>query len=360
MADMFGAPIGIGAAEQDMRQAALGGLQAQKLLGEIAEQPDHARLTRAHAELYEGQAAKARAEASDAEKLAQLSAEAAVQGRIATVDDLDPKTPRSGADYLERLAGLAADKGVSPKTTADLYTKAAGIRQKEAATLSAQATQQVRQLDAGLKRAERVGALATMALAGPEQYAQARMIAAQEGLPIDKLPQSLDAARPLLQGLISSSMSAKDTMEVKRKEIHDKAQKARWDSANARDSATVKKIEAQRDLIQERLQNMRKNGGNASQEAKNAADELAETRRALRAARERKEFPALPIDPESAAFKAGARFKDRHGRKLEYVGRDANGMPTFELVMEGPRARAAAPDDTDLEDTELEGEDNAN
>jgi hypothetical protein len=299
MADMFGAPIGIGAAEQDMRQAALGGLQAQKLLGEIAEQPDHARLTRAQAELYEGQAAKARAEASDAQKLAELSAAAAAQGRIATVDDLDPKTPHSGADYLERLAGLAADKGVSPKTTADLYTKAAGIRQKEAATLSAQATQQVRQLDAGLKRAERVGALATMALAGPEQYAQARMIAAQEGLPIDKLPQSLDAARPLLQGLISSSMSAKDTMEAKRKELHDTAQKARWDSANARDSATVKLAEKRGELIEERTKLIKKNGGSGSPEAQAASREMAATRRAIREAKVRKEFPPAPLDPSA-------------------------------------------------------------
>lgn len=299
MADMFGAPIGIGAAEQDMRQAALGGLQAQKLLGEIAEQPDRARLTRAHADLYSAQADKAREEASDARKLVELSAAAAAQGRIATVDDLDPKAPQSGADYLERLAGLAADKGVSPKTTADLYTKAAGIRQKEAATLSTQATEQVRKLDAGLKRAERLGALATMALQGPEQYAQARMIAAQEGLPVDRLPQSLDAARPMLQGLITSSMSAKDTIEAQRKEIHDKAQKARWDSSNARDSAAVKLAEKRGMLIEERTKQIQKNGGSGSPEAKKAAEEMAATRRAIREAKVRKEFPPAPLDPSA-------------------------------------------------------------
>lgn len=297
--ELTGFSQGVQASDANIRANVQSGLQAQKLLGEIAEQPDQARLTRAHAELYEGQAAKARAEASDAQKLAELSAAAAAQGRIATVDDLDPKTPHSGADYLERLAGLAADKGVSPKTTADLYTKAAGIRQKEAATLSAQATQQVRQLDAGLKRAERVGALATMALAGPEQYAQARMIAAQEGLPIDKLPQSLDAARPLLQGLISSSMSAKDTLEAKRKEIHDKAQKARWGSANARDNASVKLAEKRGELIEERTKLIKKNGGGGSPEAKQAAKEMAATRRAIREAKVRKEFPPAPLDPSA-------------------------------------------------------------
>lgn len=299
MADMFGAPIGIGAAEQDMRQVALGGLQAQKLLGEIAEQPDRARLVRAHAELYESQAAKAREEANDARKLAELSAAAAARGQIATVDDLNPRVPRSGADYLEQLADLAVDRGVSPKTTADLYTKAAGIRQKEAATLSAQATQQVRQLDAGLKRAERLGALATMGLQGPQQYAQMRMLAAQEGLSVDHLPQDFNAARPLLQGVISSSMSAKDTIEAKRKEIHDAAQKARWNSSNARDSAAVKLAEKRGALIEERTKQIQKNGGSGSPEAKKAAEEMAATRRAIREAKVRKEFPPAPLDPSA-------------------------------------------------------------
>lgn len=357
MADMFGAPIGIGAAEQDVRQAALGGLQAQKLLGEIAEQPDHARLTRAHAELYEGQAAKARAEASDAEKLAELSAAAAAQGRIATVDDLDAEKPRSGADYLERLAGLAADNGVSPKTTADLYTKAATIRQKDAATLSAQATQQVRQLDAGLKRAERVGALATMALAGPEQYAQARMIAAQEGLPIDKLPQSLDAARPLLQGLISSSMSAKDTMEAKRKEIHDTAQKARWNSANARDSASVKLAEKRGALIEERTKLIKKNGGSGSPEAQAASREMAATRRAIREAKVRKEFPPAPLDP--SARQPGKTYTAADGKTRFIWDLDPQSGKHVAIVLGGVDygSVGAGTDDAGDEDLTDEGND---
>lgn len=357
MSAMFGAPIGIGAAEQDMRQAALGGLQAQKLLGEIAEQPDHARLTRAHAELYEGQAAKARAEASDAQKLAELSAAAAAQGRIATVDDLDPKTPQSGADYLERLAGLAADKGVSPKATADLYTKAAGIRQKEAAALSAQATEQVRKLDAGAKRAERIGALATMALAGPEQYAQARMLAAQEGLPIDKLPQSLDAARPLLQGLISSSMSAKDTMEAKRKEIHDTAQKARWDSANARDSASVKLAEKRGALIEERTKLIKKNGGSGSPEAQAASREMATTRRAIREAKVRKEFPPAPLDP--SARQPGKTYTAADGKTRFIWDLDPQSGKHVAIVLGGVDygSVGAGTDDAGDEDLTDEGND---
>lgn len=353
---MFGAPIGIGAAEQDMRQGALGGLQAQKLLGEIAEQPDHARLTRAHADLYSAQAAEHAATALDQQKLAELATTMAAQGRVATVDDLSAKTPRSGADYLEQLAGLATDRGVSVKTTAGLYEKAAGLRQKDAAAGASAATETVRRLDAAQKRATRIGELASGALQGQAQYDQARMLAAQEGLPIDRLPQDLEAARPLLQGLITSSMTAKDGIELKRKEAHDAAQEKLWKSTEAHNTATTKTAEARTDLIRERTTQLQKNGGKGSPQEQAARAELTASRKALREARERKEFPALPLDPKSAAFVAGKTFTDRQGRRIAYVGRDTAGMPTFELVPKSSTAAASAGDEADLSD---EGDENA-
>lgn len=356
MSDMFGAPIGISAAEQDMRQGALGGLQAQKLLGEIAEQPDRARLTRAHADLYSAQAAEHSANALDQQKLAELATTMAAQGRVATVEDLGPKTPRSGADYLEQFAGLASDKGVSVKTTAGLYEKAAVLRQREAAAGASAATEVVKKLDAQAKRATRVGELATAALQGQLQYDQARMLAAQEGLPIDRLPQDLESARPLLQGLITSSMTAKDGLELKRKEAHDKAQETLWRSTEAKNTATSKTAAARTELISERTKLLRKNGGEGSPQQQAARAELTASRKALREARERKEFPALPLDPKSAAFVPGKTFTDRQGRRLAYVGRDAAGLPTFELAPKGSAAAAPAGDEAALID---EGDESA-
>lgn len=355
MSDMFGAPIGIGAAEQDIRQAALGQLQAQKLLGEIAEQPDHAKLVRAHVELYAAQAEKARAAAAEQKKLADLSTEMAAQGRDATVNDLGE--PLSGADYLEQFAQLAANKGISPVTTASLYAKAAEIRQKEAATLSTQAREKVWQLDVAKKRAERIGALATLGLQGPQQYDQMRMLAVQEGLPIDQLPQDFTAARPVLQGFVTSSMTAKDTIDTERRKIHEAAQEKRWQSANARDSASVKLAEKRGELITERTQLLRKNGGGTSAEAKEAAQEMAATRRAIREAKVRKEFPPAPLDP--SARQPGRTYTAADGKTRFLWDRDPRTGKNVAIVLSGADYGSVGGGKDDVEDlpSDNEGED---
>ncbi len=72
MADMFGAPVGIGAAEADQRQNVLGGLQAYETVGKIEQQPAQKALLEAHAKLFGAEATAKEQEVARQQKLLEL------------------------------------------------------------------------------------------------------------------------------------------------------------------------------------------------------------------------------------------------------------------------------------------------
>ena len=335
MADMFGAPIGIGAAEQDMRQNVLGALQAQDMLGKIEMQPAQRRMTEAHARLYGAEADLKEAQARDQRTMQEIAQgvaaarQAATRGELLTVEN-QPTRPRSLAEPYVQMLAEAERRGVSPMVTEKIATQAAGILQKEAAAVNSAAQAQIHKIDMQAKAAERVGSLAQMGLAGPQQYAQARMMMAQEGIPTQELPEDFQQAVPMLQGLVDQSMKAKDKLDLSRKDLHEKAQEKLWKSSEARNYAAVKTATAREELVKERTSLLRKNGGATSPEAKAHKEELTAATKARREAAERKEFPQMPIDP--AAIQLGKSYTDKQGRRITAVGKDSKGLPVFELA----------------------------
>lgn len=343
MSGMFGAPVGISAAEQDMRQGALGGLQAQKLLGEIAAQPAAQALTKAHARLYGAEADVKQAGLADQKVLAQIGANIAAkraQGETITVDDLKP--PKTQEDYLQEFAEASMGK-VSPDVTAKLLEKAAAVRQHNASAAASKALEAERGLIAQQKKAERIGALAASALQGPAQYAQARMIAAQEGLPIDRLPQSLEAARPLLQGLVTSSMAAKDSLHLKIQQVTEARQAANSTKDNAKKDAQIAVLEQRERAIKLNADLVEKFGGENTKATINAKNAAAAAKTAVANLKTAKQFIPLPIDGTLLSRTQGYKI----GKDFYYwIGQDADGKDRFEpaATVHKGRMNAAAKD----------------
>ena len=190
--EMFGAPLGIIASNDEIRKNVLTGLTAQKTLGDIAQQPAERDLKLAQARLFGADAgvkeaavaAAARERALSEEFLArrQLIEAKAQRGEIATVADLPPSgrlARRSGADQLIEYADFLDAKGAPISTTMKVREKIANIQQSEAATLSSEATQIKTQLATTEQLAGVLGQFAQGALAQPAQYQQVRMAAVQ-------------------------------------------------------------------------------------------------------------------------------------------------------------------------------------
>ena len=346
MADMFGAPMGIGAAEADVRQNVQGALLAQKTLGEIAAQPADLELKQAHARLYGAEADLKAAEVANQKAMAELALRARTQGRTATTDDLgaDGK-PKSLAAPLERLFNFAEAEGTNPMLTAGIAKKIAEIKQKEASAASSAETQQLNALKGQRERMEMRGSFAAAALqAGPNGYAQV-LQAAISRLPPDqaqelaKLPQTFAAAQPLLKAAVTESMQALDKVKLDEKAIQDKAQRARWDSANAASNQAVKTGQARESLIKERTEVLKKNGGEGTGASKEAREELTLSRRALRLARERKEFPPAPLDPGQRELNKTYTAAD--GSRFLWTQNPATGKGAALLLTPAPGTKAA-------------------
>lgn len=129
MSDAF-APQNIGGriAEQDMAKLALQGVEFEKTLGEIAQQPTKRRLDEAHARLYESQAAEHETNLQQTKRMAEIFA--AMQG-AGTGGETDP------ASVLDKMAQAAAGAGQ--------LTKAMGFMKQADASRGTQASVIARQ-----------------------------------------------------------------------------------------------------------------------------------------------------------------------------------------------------------------------
>lgn len=315
MSGMFGAPIGISAAEQDQRSNILGALQGMEALGRIEQRPAQTRLINAQAAAAEGELEEKRQLAELASNTAKARA-AAAQGHTLTVDNLRPQPTSLASPLLDMLA-MGEKRGVSPGTLAPLAKQAAEIQHKEAQTASARAEEVKRNLDAQAKQLDLYGSFAMAGLQGPQQYAQARMQMEAAGIPTGKLPADWRAAVPMLRGIVTSSLKAKEAIELDMKKEQDAAQRARWGSANARDAEAVKTAQARTKLLKERTSVLHKNGGSGSKEETEAQKELRLARKAEREAKERKEFPAAPLDPE--AREPGKTYTAANGVRFTWM-----------------------------------------
>lgn len=356
MADMFGAPIGIGAAETDIRQNIQGALLAQKTLGEIEKQPAEKALAEAHAKLYGAEAELKLGQAEDQKTLANLALEMqkaktdAANGKIRTVEDVGKAEQTSLAEPYEAMFNFATKKGVNPMVLSKIATTAAGIRQKEASAASQNAEALNRQYEASIKQARMIASAANAALNNPEQYPRILMEAAASGLPVQLMPQQFDAAA--LTAARDFGIKAEDRIKLQQQKTLQEARIKRWGAANATDAAREKLLNLRADTLKEKLDLERKNGGVNADRA-----ELTATRKAAREAKERKEFPPAPLDPKERQI--GKTYTAADGKTRFLWTNDPTTNKPVAMVVSSPKAPAistAATADEGDDDTD-EGED---
>ena len=287
MADMFGAPIGIGAAEDDMRKNVLGALNAGKILGEIEQQPAETRAKEAQARLYTAQAAEKEQEAAATKRMLELISGPSVQG--------EEGSPTSKLDAMGNAA-LAAGKFT---LGADLLGKASTMRSQAATAATAEVRQTLMETRTKKLKAEKVGGLAG---AVTDQASWDRIRPQLEADGLSDLPPEFSAAAPILTQLNQASMTAAQQLAAKEKSLDRTARAAHWQAQEKEWNARIARANAAITLSQERLAQLKKNGGpnaEATREAQKALTKLREAQRAAVEGKAQTQFNrgAVPSDP---------------------------------------------------------------
>lgn len=356
MEDMFGTIGGVLASQEHRRAERAAELEAQKTLGEIVMQPDKLQMTRAQTAQYQASAEHLQAEANalkaaqaDQERLtriAQLVAAKHATGEVPTTDDLKDGQPKSLADPYREQLRLAQAEGMSPIITDKLATTVATLEQKEAQAAASRMTQLNQQAEFLNKRLKARGAFAGAALqAGPEQWAQMRQMAVDRTPPgqqseLDKLPQDWNAAKPILQAALNESIEGPKQIELELTRARDAASASRVRSANAKDTAAVELAKKRGVFITARTEQLKKNGGGVSPEAKRVKEEMALSRKAIREAKERKEFPRAPLDAQERVI--GRTYTGANGGKYLWDRNPATRKGAWIELAPPPGTRAAA------------------
>lgn len=361
MADMFGTIGGMFASQEHRRAERAADLEALKTMSEISSQPIKNQLNQAQAEQYrasaghlEAETARLKTEQEAQEKLAaiaQLVAAKHAAGEIPTTEDLSDGRPKSLADPFQAQLELAQREGISPILTDKLATTIAGIRQKEAQAAASLATQRNQQAEFIKKRLEVRGAFAGAALqAGPGQWAQMRQMAVDRTPPgqpseLDKLPQDWNAAVPILRAALTESIEGPKQIDHELARARDATAATRAKSANARAEAAVQYARKKTEFVAAELAYRQKNEGWGSSSTKAAKGKLTEAQRLVAEARDRKEFPRFPIDPQDREY--GKNYTAANGAKVKFT-RDANGKDTL-LILKPTSARSVPKtDDSEL------------
>ena len=345
MSAMFGAPVGIGAAEQDLREVVQGGLQAQKALGEIEAQPGERALKEAQTRVYTAEASLKESQVADAEVMANLakglaaSKKAAGAGLVLPAEVvLGGKRP-SAADHLEELYQYGVDQGVSPTRLAAMAKQAADIRQKEASAASGESTAKLNELKGKAARAEQIAQMAQSGLQGQQQYDAMRMAMANAGMPVDRLPQTWQEARPQLQAMIAQGMKVRDfaKLEIDQEEL--KAKKPLWAAQTSRANAGVALAKARHSLAKQEYDLKVKYEGENSAGALAAKRSMEQRRDAITFKEMDATYLPAPLDPsnwkENQAYRIGDKF---------FIARRQGGVGGFggtmggELVTDVPEA----------------------
>lgn len=353
MSDLFGAPIGIAAAETDMRQNVLGALQAQKTLGEIGQQPADLELKQAHAKLFGAEAVQkdlanqmAANDLALSQKFQQQEAQEkiatlAANGQIATINDvgqMGKPAPNDPAARLTKYIKFLEDNGMSETRLLPLRKELADISEKGAIgnyRNSQAAEQQQKVVQA---RANRQGQMATAALNDPSVYPMLLQQALNDPDPeiragAAKLPTTWGPTTArIMQAVRTQGMDTYKAAEVAIQQAKLKSEQGLATAQTANAQARTSLAQARTNLENEKLKLVQKYGGDTAEATLEQKRATTAAKKDLSAAKDSKDFPAMPLDPKSGLFVVGGRFTDKQGRKLQMVGRDASGLPTFEPV----------------------------
>ena len=280
---MFGAPTGISAAEDQIRQNMLGGLQAQKALGEIAMQPAEAQLKEAHARLYGAEAAKAEAAAREQEGMAAL-----MKG---LPTESTPGETGSLADPLLRLGTLGLKSGYI-NTGTKLLTQGMSILSKEEQIRTAQSTQALKQFQLQREQLQQTGSLAASAIDQPS-YDRMRQYLVAQGHNVSDLPEDFQSAQPILQQIVTSSMKAAEVLNAREAKARTDSLLARRRVQNAKDTAAIDTSKARVDVLRQRERILSQTDGPNAPSTVAANAEKNRERRVLSDLREARLYPTL-------------------------------------------------------------------
>lgn len=353
MAELYGAPVGILAAEANSRANILSNLNAQKTFGEIAMQPAkleqeiaQTEMFRAHAGLYRSQSATMEtartAEAEmlqlqqrflqkerDKEELArgELIAATEAQGRTATINDLpfggsaQGKKPTS----LERFAAFAEANGAPPLVLASVFKDISKVAEQTAVGDYRAAQARKTDEDAQQARFKQLGGIALAAADNPRSYASIMMDSAARKLLPKELSGNYQTDAPVLRAIAQSSMTANEQIDNKRLQAEADSKALRRTAGIAASNANVAASKVNVDLATERLAQLKKNGGDLSEATIEAKRAVTDAREAKTRADAAKASPAMPLNPKDV--QVGKSYTGAGGVVYDIVGKDASGNP---------------------------------
>lgn len=331
--ELTGFPAGVIASDANARANIGTVINAQKALSDLEARPVELEYKRSLIAENYGQAAERQAlanqrerAAADLELMRKLGVEAnareaaiqaaRVQGRDLTIGDVPPggfSARESRAAPLQRMIDYARGRGAPEDLLAPLEAKASKVAHEEATTFNAQSEAEKRQLESVQKRADIVGTLAQAALKGPREYALARAQGLAMGVPLPEgLPMNFEAARPILQQLVDTSIDVKERAELAIKKQTADAATSRAGAAHVSAAAAVRRADAYVATSATRRDILKKTLGEGSGSAEEARQALIEARKARTAATENKDNPPAPLAPSAA-----------HLNKT-FTGRDGN------------------------------------
>lgn len=338
--EMFGAPAGIGAAEADLRQNVVGALQAQKVLGEIAMQPEEQRLKAAHARAYEAEAGAKEQEMRQTQMVMQrMAALGQRQGEAADLPD--------PASKLDEIGNIMLESGAYVKG-AKMLSDASRVRAQTATAETAVVRQQLMADRAKKIELEHVGSLAASA-ADQASWDYVRPQLEEKGL--QGLPADFNAARGLLQTISRGSMTAAQQLAAKAKDVENGQRQAHWTAQEREWNSRITRANAAVRLTNAKYDDFVKNGGANSAAALDLKKARAEAIRARTAAQQGKaDFDVAknmpPTDPTKR--QVGKAYTNGKGQWATWNGKDftpLSGPPRGAIVGAAPEAADDEGDD---------------
>ena len=310
MPDMFGAPAGISAAEDQLRQNIQGGLLAQKTLGEIEAQPGAKALQAAHARYYN---AEALAKEQEAVEMSQLgtAAQGVFGGQGGGAEQLSgpgfvpgqAQARQSGSlvDAFAQMTRIAGGMGYTKK--AEEFAKTTyTLAEREQQISTAKANQQLHVLQAQREQLKQHASLAASAVDDPS-YAQMRMILHSQGMDTSDMPESYAAAKPMLEQIVTMGQEADKVLAARMNAPVKAAEVVKYRAQAGAATASSAAATSRKKVLDQTYDLRKKYDGDTSgamrdlRKARTKATEDADVARAdAQAARDRAKFP-----PPSAA-----------------------------------------------------------
>lgn len=345
MADLFGAPQGIIAAEEAGQRAALSGLQSLKLMREIEAQPAEAEYKSSLGRLHRAEAMTKEAALEDQKRLAGIHASiaqesaqhTAVTGLPLEAVEVDPGTGRkrqvSPAEQLYEYAEKMKRKGASQAEVLPLIKQAAQIDSAVSTATFRQAQTVEREAAARKQNREAVGAVANSLLSNPQTYAQMRLQGTGYPELDQNLPPTYQAALPLLKTLRDAAMTPDKTEGLRLEEARTASTIATGRAQQAVAGARVDVLKQRSTLLKADIDHLEKAGGKYSPEAIQARQDKAKTDKLKTEATIAKTFPGIPANPTQGEI--GKNYSLPDGRRVTVVGKTPDNKYILQPVLAG-------------------------